>query len=490
MKDSPPVPVNDHPQSAIAAEDQRLQLDKVLRSEVFRNAPGLQKFLEYVTCKTIEGLSHEIKEYAIGTEVFGRSTEYDPKIDTAVRVQAHRLREKLKEYYDGEGATDEILIEVPKGHYVPRFMRRLPAASAESRYPQAARLSPESLESPITDLGKLSSQGRSLGPLGRSVAPPLFWLGAALGGMLLVLGGVLLGSRLGGKGPAERANAASSGKATAGNVEGPLMALWGDFLRSERPPIVAYSNSIFLATESSDLLRLKREEVDNPGVQARTDLAYKLAANPRLLERAGPVFYEDGHTGTGEVMAIYYLTRLFTQAHSSLAVKRSRLVTIDDLTSHDVIFVGSTGENALLAGLPLTQDFVFAGPTRPPTLWRARIANLRLQPGESLAYETERDKTTQALQADYALVSFLPGIKPNRKIVILGGLTTSGTQAAADFATSPSGTAELLAHLGTEGPSSSKRLPPFFQAVLRLEIMKGDILSVKYITGHPIRPAG
>jgi hypothetical protein len=249
---------------------------------------------------------------------------------------------------------------------------------------------------------------------------------------------------------------------------------------------VAYSNAVFLTDETSDLLRLKSEEVDNLGALASSDVAKRLAANPRLLERAGPVFFEDLYTGTGEVMAVFYLTQMFSQFHSALGVKRSRLVTTDDLARHDVIFLGSTVEDALLAGLPLTQDFVFVWPPQPRGAWKQRIANLHPQAGESSSYEVERDPATSVLRADYGLVSFLPGIRPNRRIVILGGLTTLGTQAAAEFATSPSQIAELAARHGTGSDPLHKKVPPFFQAVIRAEIVRGDILSVKYVTGHVI----
>jgi hypothetical protein len=198
------------------------------------------------------------------------------------------------------------------------------------------------------------------------------------------------------------------------------------------------------------------------------------------------VFFEDLYTGTGEVMAVFYLTQMFSQFHSPLGVKRSRLVTTDDLASHDVIFLGSTVEDALLAELPLTQDFVFVWPPQPRGAWKQRIGNLHPRPGESSSYQVERDPATSVLRADYGLVSFLPGIRPNRKIVILGGLTTLGTQAAAEFATSSSQVTELAARNGTGADPLHKKVPPFFQAVIRAEIMKGDILNVKYVTGHAI----
>jgi hypothetical protein len=122
-------------------------------------------------------------------------------------------------------------------------------------------------------------------------------------------------------------------------------------------------------------------------------------------------------------------------------------------------------------------------------VWRQRISNLHPQPGESSSYVIERDPKTYAVRADYALVSFLPGMMPNRKIVILGGLTTLGTEAAADFATSPSQIAQLAARLGSGSDILHKKVPPFFQVVIRAELMKGDILSIKYVAGHVIQAA-
>jgi hypothetical protein len=65
--------------------------------------------------------NNEVKEYSLGVEVFGRGEAFDPRTDTIVRVQARRLRSKLKDYYDAEGQTDPIVIELPKGHYGVTF---------------------------------------------------------------------------------------------------------------------------------------------------------------------------------------------------------------------------------------------------------------------------------------------------------------------------------------------------------------------------------
>jgi hypothetical protein len=447
----------------------------------------LQKFLEYVASKAIEGLSHEIKEYTIATEVFGRAAAYDPKIDTTVRVQAHRLREKLKEYYDGEGAGEEILLVIPKGHYVPYFSRRSTATVRQPGSPQSLNLLSESPEAAIQVAGSLPAAGATIGHSSQSPKIPYVWLLVGLTAAAMLLGTGLTLALVGSHRTTEEGGRVGVGVASITNPPKPVKDLWGDFLKNDSFPMVAYSNTAFLTTQTSDLLRLKSEEAEDLGAVARSDSAQRLVVNPRLLERAGTVFFNDVYTGTGEVMGVFYLTQMFGQFHSSLGIKRARLVTTDDLTHHDLIFLGSTRENALLEALPLTQDFVFAWRSNSGP-WSGRILNLHPRSGESPSYEVERDSQTRAVRADYVLISFLPGLTPDRRIAILGGLTTLGTQAAAEFATSPSQIAEVAARLETGTGTPSWKVPPFFQAVLRVEIMKGDILRVKYVSGHVLHP--
>jgi TolB-like protein len=111
-----------------AASDQglvRTELEKVLGSETFAQSESLKRFLRHVVEAKLEGREGELKEQVLGAEVFGRGEAYDPRIDPIVRVQATRLRTKLRDYYLGEGARSEVVIELPKGSYVPTFSRSL-----------------------------------------------------------------------------------------------------------------------------------------------------------------------------------------------------------------------------------------------------------------------------------------------------------------------------------------------------------------------------
>jgi serine/threonine-protein kinase len=107
----------------------RHQLDRILASSTFHHADRLKRFIEYIVGEALGGRREELKEYTVGVQVFDKQTSFDPRIDPIVRVQARRLRAMLERYYREEGGGDGLVIELPKGGYVPAFKLRdgLPA---------------------------------------------------------------------------------------------------------------------------------------------------------------------------------------------------------------------------------------------------------------------------------------------------------------------------------------------------------------------------
>lgn len=97
----------------------RRQLDRILAGPGFSNNQRLSAFLRFVVEHELSGRGDELKEIVIGIEVLGRPADYNPKKDSIVRAEAGRLRARLSEYYLGEGRTDPVMIELPKGGYVP-----------------------------------------------------------------------------------------------------------------------------------------------------------------------------------------------------------------------------------------------------------------------------------------------------------------------------------------------------------------------------------
>jgi TolB-like protein len=109
------------------------ELERVLSSDAFARSERLSKLLRFLVERHIEGRDDELKESLIGVEAFGRRPDYDPKLDSTVRTEAVRLRARLNKYYSAEGSQDPLVIELPKGGYVPRCRPRANGATHEAR---------------------------------------------------------------------------------------------------------------------------------------------------------------------------------------------------------------------------------------------------------------------------------------------------------------------------------------------------------------------
>lgn len=124
-----------------APDEVRSQLERLLASEVFRSSNRLSRFLQFIVEQSLAGEQDRLKEYVIGVEVFDRDDDYDPRIDSIVRVEAGRLRAKIEEYYRGEGHDDDVVIRVAKGTYAPQFElkgNKTPAAPERGFHPGTA----------------------------------------------------------------------------------------------------------------------------------------------------------------------------------------------------------------------------------------------------------------------------------------------------------------------------------------------------------------
>lgn len=116
----------------VSAELVRGLLVRLEAHPLFVRSARLRRFLEFTIESTLAGRSAELKEYVLGLEVFGRPHTHDPRIDPIVRVEARRLRAKLRAYYASDGANDELILEYPSGSYIPHFRPRGRAEQPES----------------------------------------------------------------------------------------------------------------------------------------------------------------------------------------------------------------------------------------------------------------------------------------------------------------------------------------------------------------------
>jgi hypothetical protein len=410
---------------AVAEREGKLrQVERLIASEVLHGSESLCKLLRYLAEQSSDHPGSGVKEYQIATEVFNRPPDFDPRMDSTVRVQTGRLRSKLSEYYSHAGAEDPWIIDIPKGAYALTFHPRgVPSPLAE--HPPNA---------PSADSVLPARSPTAIGYKG--------WLVAVivLATLLTVCVVILIATLL---------NRPPIRSAARLETSGPLAAFWKGFVDGPDAPWVVFSNAEFVG-------------------RPETGMHY---FNP-LLDKPQPIL--DHYTGVGEVLAIHELDRVFTALHHELRVKRGRLLSMDDAKNADLIFVGSPSENLSLLDMPTTQNFLFRRVETGPRKGDLSIVNIRPESGEPRAYLS----TAQLpLTEDYAVVGLMPGLNPSRWVIVLAGLTTLGTQASVEYVTR-NGTVETL--LKRISGSSAGKVAPF-EAVLRVRVSKGVPLESELV---------
>jgi hypothetical protein len=456
----------------------QLQAQRILQSASFHNAATLQQLLRYLAQKTFDPSAESLKEFTIGVEALGRPVDFDPKADPIVRVQIHRLRQKLREYYDSEGLHDSILIEIPKGQHLPTFEwavngksladgKSVSAGDAVVSTDQAPRSAPVVSDPQVRRLGKPIL----LTALIAALVAAIFFAGVWTESKWAPFGSDEIGKT------GTRSDPAKSSD--------PVMAFWARYIGNDPTPVIAYPDAIFLLDNYNDLFRFKHGATDYRGAPVDAHLAEQFASNPALVARAGQLYYENAYVGFGELKAVGMLSGLFGRMGYKPIIKPSRELTVDDLKQHNVIMLGSSSQNIAVAHFSNPGDFSFEDFDTRLEQWRGIIVNARPRPTEVPTYRTERDPNTQVLNADYSLITIQPGIVPGRYIADFGGLDTTGSEGAISYVTSRPGVDELTKVIQGQGNSGDKRPFPVFQALLRVRLEKGyDVVGVTLVAVH------
>jgi hypothetical protein len=394
------------------------EIEKLVASHSLHGSESLCKLLRYLGKQAIEHPGAAVKEYQIATEVFGRQADFDPQLDSMVRVQAGRLRTKLTEYYGTEGTTDRIVVELPKGSYAVAFHERAAKASAAPENGASGTWANNSVES--------ESAVASRRYLVTS-------LSVALAASLILIGWLLW---------TRRDAVSSTREIAAAPVPAPIRTFWAGVVRGPEEPWVIFSNAAFFG-------------------QPDTGMRYY----DRIKDAKTPIL--DHYTGVGEVLAVHDLDIVFGQLHQSLHVKRGSLFSLDDAKNNDLIFIGSPSENLTLLEIPSTREFVFERVTSGPRAGNTEIINVHPANGEAAKFIASPSNV--ALAEDYAVVAFVKAINPEHSELILAGTTTIGTQAAVEYVTRESYLNELLQKMNVTKAAELKH----FEAVLQVKVARG-----------------
>lgn len=381
-------------EDTLATDERWALVNRIASSPTLKSSPRLCEFLFYISKCAIRDAPEDATEQQIGIRVFGRSPGYNSSEDSIVRTHARLLRQKLASYFSEEGAAEQIILEIPKGHYFPVFHNR--------------NLAP--LPVPITV--PLTGETHATNPPGPAVYKDSWrWrripVSVATIFLMFAIAGMAVWHAWRPRVPTQTA----------------VDIFWHPFLSGD-PPLVIYSNALFQGTSTQGL----RYAAPDPAAQPSGD------------------GYVDTYTGIGELNSVYTLTRLFDAHHATFLLKRSLLVTWDVAQSRNLVFVGSRAENPSLRVLPSTTDFTMVA--SPDS---AGIVNHHPLPGEPPVYSRpERPLTT-----DYAILALQPGVQPGRLMLVFSGLTTFGTQAAVEFVCDPESVAGLMKKI--TGPKGEVR---------------------------------
>lgn len=407
--------------------EKREELRRVLESKYFAGSPKKVRFLEFVAEQTFRGNRDRLNEYLIGAEVYSRGPEFDQQKDPIVRVQAHEIRRLLKKYYDAEGRNSLIRVDLPSGRYVPVFARN---ASPEIGHEVAE--APSLPEHPVPP-----TQVKQHLHLFLTVTLAIACL--VLASLLVVRARPRTGT------PAQRTDA----YVPPAN----LAWFWHPFLPPAEAPLIVIPNH--------PLLRAAHEG-DSPQT---------IASGHEIPKSALPEFRDTIHfrelkrfifvpsltdfTAVGETLGVVRLCEMFFKAGDPCRVQPSRLVNFEEIKNGNAILLG--GSQSWSGRVFLDEEGFH--------LQSGVILNRKPQSGEKSSYRPEFDPITNQLTRDYALVLMLPNEKPDRRVLLIYGIYTQGSQAAIEFLTNPQRMAELRQALIAASPDH-KTMPPYFQALL------------------------
>jgi hypothetical protein len=430
------------------------QLERVLLSQTLAASPSLRVMLQYLVLKAIGDRAIHLKEYTIATEVFGRSGDFDARTDSVVRVQAKRLRAKLQEYYELEGSSDKIFIDVPKGHYSVFFSyvrnnhTADPAQDTEAEPGEAPAVSSPKIDKEKT--WKLA------------LIPAIIMLAIAV--VVLTFSNRDLRKQ-------SQESVSLIGEADSG-------AVWKPFLSSGAPTMLVLSNpAVYRFSNPVDPDVLLKKSVELSPEEARW-LAEALKDRFVMRQNRIPrlILAPTDYTGVGEAIGFQRVADLFRSAGKSVTLKQSRNVSAEDLKSYNVISLGSVWANDWSGKLPIKEDFTYSV--------NATIVNDNPMPGEEREYKPGFDERTGELIEDYGLITVKPGVTDETTLMILAGVKSEGTQAAAEYVTKKEYLNILNQRLQQlSGPAG---LPKYYQVLLKVDVDNGIPTTASILAIHKL----
>ncbi len=408
-------------------------LERVAASSHFSRATRLRDFLLFVGHRSLSESSVPPHEQEIGVEVFGRDPHYDTGVDNIVRVNATEVRRRLQAYFAGEGATESIVLEMPRGGYTVVFRPREHAAPSEAE--------PERQEQTLEPALTAAAPSRHTGLL---VALALCLLAAVAVCLYVAHENRVL-----------RAQLQPWAQSPA------LRRFWSEFYGDDREVDIVVADATYalaqdIAGRKSNLAEYLNYTYLHPEA---------VAAFPALRREDFNYATNRNNGSIGDFIVAHQLLSL-APARTRTVLSFSREYTTEQIRSSSVILIGSRQSNPWVELYTDRLNFVMqydAAQRRP------YVVNQHPRPGEAQQYNAP-----EAAPRDqgYSVVAFVPNLAANGHALIIEGTDSQATRAGGEFVTNES---LLEPFLRTIGGGTTV---PSFEVLLRNT----------QLTGTPFRP--
>jgi hypothetical protein len=436
----------------LLVEDKALQaqVDRILRSDEFRSSEVLRRLLKFLAEKSALGEADQLKEYAVAIDGLGKPHSYDPRHNSAVRIQVGRLRQKLAEYYRTEGKHDEFVVDLPRGRFKLTCESRCaivePTPTAPAPVPPPSEINP-----PAINLRPRSkAQGRFA----------LIWVGLALA---IAIAAFCWGRWFAIAKPASP----TAGWSTQ------LQELWGPYVDSKQPLILAIEDPLFVELKSEPGVYFRdrslnrwKDVVGSPAVAALQGSLKAANIQPSRY-----------YTAYGEVDVAFLLGKLLGLRERNFSVLKTSQLSWQQLADNNVLFVGVQNIffDEQFHGMPLDPQLV-------PV--ETGIRNVHPQAGEPAEF-TDRYSTAPAEEGTaYALVTHLPGPLRSNDVESFTSSRSAGYVAAVQWFTDPKLASLLVSKLKA---GSGGQMPRYYQVLLRVKFRDDVPTETTYVLSRELR---
>lgn len=430
----------------LSTQNEELQsaVERVLQSRELHGSQVSQRLLKFLAEKSIAGDADQLKEYTIAIDGLGKPDSYDPRLNSAVRIQIGRLRQKLGEYYRTEGKEDDLVIDLPKGCFRLTCTPRAGFIPAIEPPAVSEYIPPQHIEK--TEAG-ISWWG-----------PAVFMIVAA---MVALLGMTYLVVRL-----------SQTTTMSAGNWNESFEKLWRPFVGSPLPSIVAIEDPLFVQMAS------------NPGVYYRDrslnqweDVAHShnVAA---LSNSIGSNAVQPSHyyTAYGEAQAAFLLGKFLGPRLHNFSVLKTSQLSWEQLSDNNVLFVGVQNLffDKQLSQLPLSLQL---------TPFLNGVHNLHPKAGEPAEFMDNYSTAPTETGMAYALVTCVPGPRGKTYIESFTSNRSAGYLGALEWFADP-GQAHILVDK-LEEPNG--KMPNYFQVLLKVQFVDDVPTQTSYVLSRTLQ---